>query len=277
MPELPEVETVVSDLKNAGLLGRRVEKASVTWPRTVSSHSPTSFAKALKGRRFTKASRRAKYIVLELDDGQTLLVHLRMTGKMNIEPGHKSRDKHEHVVLDLDDGRQLRYHDTRKFGRWTLLADADDVLGKLGPEPLSSGFTAHRFAEMLETRSRSLKPLLLDQEFVAGLGNIYVDEALWESELHPLTPANTLSYDQAASLRKSIRLVLRRGLRNMGTTLGTGAANFYSVSSRRGRNQDQLKVFRRQGEACPRCKAIIIRLVVGQRSTHICPDCQIEG
>jgi formamidopyrimidine-DNA glycosylase len=275
VPELPEVETVVSDLQKAGICGKAICAAHVGWPRTIATHSPRRFHQALQGRRIDQAWRRAKYIVLGLDNGQSILIHLRMTGRLNIEPAREERSRHEHVVIDFDDGSQLRFHDTRKFGRWSLVEDAAEALAHLGPEPMSKAFTASLFAGMLKGRSRALKPLLLDQSFVAGLGNIYVDEALWESHLHPLQNADTLSAEQAADLRKAIRLVLRRGLRNMGTTLGTGAANFYSVGTRRGRNQDQLKVFRRQGEACPRCGTVVERLIVGQRSTHICPACQV--
>ena len=283
MPELPEVETVCEDLRQAGLKDRRITQAKVHWPRTVATHTPSAFQKAIADRQVTDISRRAKYIVLTLSGNQsdaspqTLLIHLRMTGQFNLCESAPKRDKHEHVILTLDDGRTLRYKDTRKFGRWYLMQDADDKLGDIGPEPFDPAFTAKRFATMLTERSRALKPLLLDQTFVAGLGNIYVDEALWESHLHPESPANTVDKEHAKALHKAIRLVLKRGLKNMGTTLGTGNANFYSVGKRSGRNQDQLKVFRRTGQPCPRCATSVERLVVGQRSTHICPNCQTQG
>ena len=282
MPELPEVETVCQDLRDAGLCGSIITNARVHWPRTIATSSPAEFCKAIAQHQIMAVTRRAKYIILELaptenpsGPTQFLLIHLRMTGQLNIVEGAPKRDTHEHVILSLNTNTQLRYKDTRKFGRWYLVSDPEEKLASIGPEPFSKTFTPKRLATMLATRSRALKPLLLDQNFLAGLGNIYVDEALWESELHPEAPANSVTTEQAKRLHRAIRLVLKRGLKNMGTTLGTGKANFYSVGKRRGRNQDQLKVFRRTDAPCPRCTTPIIRLVVGQRSTHLCPSCQI--
>jgi formamidopyrimidine-DNA glycosylase len=197
-----------------------------------------------------------------------------MSGRLHHVPDKTPRSDHEHVILGFDDGSELRFHDTRKFGRLYLLERAEKILGRLGPEPLEPGFTAQRFAQMLKARCRLLKPLLLDQSFLAGLGNIYVDEALWESGLHPQRRSDLLSAAEARALHAAIRRVLRRGIKNLGTSLGTGKANFYSVSRRRGRNRDELKVFRRTGEPCPRCGSEIRRIVVGQRSTHLCSRCQ---
>jgi formamidopyrimidine-DNA glycosylase len=178
------------------------------------------------------------------------------------------------VILDLDDGRSLRYRDTRKFGRWSLVKDPATVLSRLGPEPLDKGFTATDFVRHLRPRRGKLKPLLLNQEVLAGLGNIYVDEALFSARLHPERSCATLSDAQLRVLYRSIREVLRRGIRTGGTTLGSGQGNFYSVAGRRGRNQDGLRVFRRNGEPCGRCGTTIARTIVGQRSTHLCPQCQ---
>jgi formamidopyrimidine-DNA glycosylase len=180
------------------------------------------------------------------------------------------------VALALEDGLELRLHDTRKFGRIYLVPDADGILGRLGPEPLAPAFTAAALFKQMQDRSRQVKPLLLDQAFVAGLGNIYTDEALWEAKIHPCRLADSLAPEEARALHAGIRRVLRRGLKNLGTSLGTGKANFYSVGRRRGRNRDELKVFRRTGEPCLRCTTPIQRLVVGQRATHICPECQKE-
>ena len=274
MPELPEVETVVRDLVAAGLQGRSVTSVEVHWPRTVGEPSVTAFRRRLNGRTIQSAHRRAKYICLTLDNGELLLIHLRMTGRLSITDGEGARLPHEHVIVGLDDGRTLRYHDTRKFGRWYLMADPERRLGDLGPEPFDPAYTGKVFSRDLRVRRRQLKPLLLDQTFIAGLGNIYVDEALWDAELHPAALADSVSQEDARLLHRAIRKVLKRGMRNLGTTLGTGNANFYSVGKRRGRNQDQLNVFRRTGEPCPRCGTTIERLVIGQRSTHICPECQ---
>ena len=275
MPELPEVETVVSDLQAAGIIGRRVLEARVRWQRTIATPSAQAFVRRIRHQRIDAISRRAKYIVIGLSGGDTVLIHLRMTGRLTLTSGKVPRDPHEHVVLRLDDDSVLRYHDTRKFGRWYLLADASHKLDALGPEPLEASFTGRRFAERLAGRFGALKPLLLNQAFLAGLGNIYVDEALWDAKLHPEQSAGHLKPAQVQALYRGIRKVLRRGIRNLGTSLGDGDTNFYSVGGRRGRAQDQLRVFRRTGDPCPRCRTPIKRIIVGQRSTHLCPRCQI--
>jgi formamidopyrimidine-DNA glycosylase len=176
-----------------------------------------------------------------------------------------------------ENGRQLRYYDPRKFGRFYLVENTADVIGHLGPEPLSRQFTAAALGLRLAARNRHLKPLLLDQGFLAGLGNIYADEALWHAGLHPLTRSSALNEKQVRRLHRAIRRVLRKGLANFGTTLGRGAANYYSLERGAGGNEEKLKVFRRQGLPCPRCRTTIQRLVVAQRGTHICPACQICG
>ena len=216
----------------------------------------------------------ANLLSWDLSQGLFLLVHLRMTGHMNWESRHKPRHRHEHVILEVEGKRELRFQDTRKFGRMCLTTDPQAVLGKLGPEPLANDFTLAGFSRMLHARGRQIKPLLLDQTFVAGLGNIYVDEALWEAGIHPRRISRSLSKKETAALYRAIPHVLRKGLKNMGTSLGTGAGNFYSVAGRQGRNADQLNVFRRVGRDCPRCGTVIQRLLVGQRSSHICPECQ---
>ena len=203
-----------------------------------------------------------------------MLLHLRMSGRLHLVEAGTPRIKHEHVIIKFDDKRQLRFHDTRKFGRIHLTSDPNRILGRLGPEPLDRRFTAKVLAKRLARHNRMLKPLLLDQQFVAGLGNIYVDEALWEARIHPCRLSSSLSGDEIKALRRAIPKVLKRGLKNLGTSLGTGETNFYSVASRRGRNKDELKVFRRTDLPCPRCKNTIERVVVGQRSTHICGKCQ---
>ncbi|MCP4400242.1 MAG: bifunctional DNA-formamidopyrimidine glycosylase/DNA-(apurinic or apyrimidinic site) lyase [bacterium] len=274
MPELPEVQTVVNDLNAAGLPGVSIRGAEVFWPKSVEPLSPEAFGQGLSGQSIQRIWRRAKYIVCDLSRGDQLLVHLRMSGRLHLARPEKPREKHEHVIIHLDDGRQLRFHDTRKFGRMSLLDSADRVLARLGPEPLEPGFTAKIFHDALHKHKRQLKPLLLDQHFLAGLGNIYVDEALWEARIHPQRLSSSLSGQEVRTLHKAIRKVLNKGLKNLGTTLGTGKANFYSVGRRQGRNRDELHVFRRTDLPCPRCETPVERLIVGQRSSHICPVCQ---
>lgn len=274
VPELPEVETVARDLRRAGLESRRIAQVGVFWPRTVAAISPRRFKRLLVGRRVQGIGRRGKYLVFELDGGLWILVHLRMTGQFRMDASRDDRDPHEHIILKLDNGQDLRFRDTRKFGRWTVTDRPEAILARLGPEPLDPGFTGRCFADRLGACRRMLKPLLLDQAFIAGIGNIYADEALWEARLHPRRRSDTLSAAEALRLYRSIRNVLRRGIRHMGTTLGSGRANFYSVGGRRGRNQDGLRVFRRTGCPCPRCGQAIERLLVAQRSTHVCRACQ---
>jgi formamidopyrimidine-DNA glycosylase len=274
MPELPEVQTLVNDLNAADLIGIPVTGARVYWPRTIAVPAPETFCRKIKNRRFSAISRRGKYLVFDVTDGYTMLLHLRMSGRLHLVAADTPRIKHEHVVLSFDDGRQLRFHDTRKFGRLSLLKDPAPILDRLGPEPLAPEFTVKVLGRILKGRRRLLKPLLLDQTIIAGLGNIYVDEALWEARLHPLRLASTLTKAEIRALRFAIPRVLKRGLKNLGTSLGTGKANFYSVARRRGRNKDQLRVFRRTDLPCPGCKSNIERIIVGQRSTHICSNCQ---
>jgi formamidopyrimidine-DNA glycosylase len=276
MPELPEVETVVRDLLDTDLVGRKIIDIRISWERTIENISARKFKSSVKGCRIVNVTRRAKYIVIELSSGQWLLIHLRMTGRVHIVSADTKREIHERVALVLNDGSELRFIDTRKFGRWTLLDDAQERLGKLGPEPLSAEFKPKHLFEILQSHHRKLKPLLLDQHVLAGLGNIYVDEAMWYAKVHPCSLSDTLTADESKALYTAIRKVLRKGIRSMGTSLGTGKGNFYSVAGRRGRNQDGLQVFRRDGEPCPRCDTIIDRMIVGQRSTHLCPKCQTD-
>jgi len=274
MPELPEVETVVRGLRAAGLEGAGIRDVLVQWPGTVAGATPAAFIRSLRGCRICRLTRRAKYIVAELDNHRHLLVHLRMTGQFRIEPPATVLDAHDRLVLILDDGRQVHFHDTRKFGRFQLVADPRQHLSALGPEPLTDEFTVDVLRRQLSGRRRRIKPLLLDQTCIAGIGNIYADESLWLARIHPLRRADTLTRTEINRLHQAIRTVLAKGVAAEGTTLGHGATNFYSVAGRRGRNADALQVFRRTGESCPRCGHIIARLVVGQRGTHICPQCQ---
>lgn len=274
MPELPEVQTIVNELNAAGLAGATIVAARVYWPRTIAGLSAPAFCRRLRGKSITAIRRRGKYIVVDFSDGASLLIHLRMSGRLRLAAEKTPRQKHEHVILVFDGHRQLHFHDTRKFGRLQLVREAGKVLDRLGLEPLDPAFTARALAARLERHRRLLKPLLLDQTCIAGLGNIYTDEALWEAKLHPCRSSASLSASEIKGLQRAIRRVLKRGLENLGTSLGTGQANFYSVAGRRGRNSDALRVFRRTGLACPRCKAPIERIIVGQRSTHLCRRCQ---
>jgi formamidopyrimidine-DNA glycosylase len=275
MPELPEVETIVSDLHKQGVVGERVIAVNINWPRSIAIPSHQQFIKTAKNKTIKDIRRRAKYLVFELNENYFLLLHLRMSGRLNLCKRNDLRSVHEHVILSFASGNDLRFHDTRKFGRCYLTKNPDDILGHLGPEPLSNDFKFDAFFKGLQKSKRSIKTLLLDQQFLAGLGNIYVDESLWDAKIHPESPGCFLKQSEARSLYSSIKKILKIGIKNLGTSLGKTDTNFYSVGKRRGRNQDQLKVFRREGEACPRCLQTIMRKVVGQRGTHFCHQCQI--
>ncbi|MBR9980273.1 MAG: bifunctional DNA-formamidopyrimidine glycosylase/DNA-(apurinic or apyrimidinic site) lyase [Desulfatitalea sp.] len=274
MPELPEVQTIVTDLLAADLTGKVIIDADVHWPATIATSPPGTFRRNISGRTIRDIRRRAKLILFELDNGWLLAVHLRMTGRFLLMDGVQAPDKHVHVVIALADGRRLWFHDTRKFGRFYLVDTPSVILGRLGPEPLDATFTAQKLASALAGRRRRIKPLLLDQTFLAGMGNIYVDEALWAARIHPLLPAESLLFAEIRALHGAIRRVLVQGVRNAGTTLGSGQSNFHSLGRTRGRNADALKVFRRTSQPCPRCKAPIRRIQVAQRSTHVCEACQ---
>jgi formamidopyrimidine-DNA glycosylase len=277
MPELPEVQTVVAGLAASGLLGATIRHTHVHWPRTIDRPSPHAFAKRVHSATIADVARRGKFIVVTLGNGLSLLVHLRMTGRFDLVRSDAPHDEHERVVFELDHLRELRFHDTRKFGRMYLVSDPAEILGQLGPEPLSDSFTSKWLHHALHAKHRMLKPLLLDQTFIAGLGNIYVDESLWDARLHPRRRSDSLTWHESRHLHRGIRRALRKGVRNLGTALGRGETNFRSLSEEEARNQEELNVFQRTGEDCPRCKTPVKRIIVGQRSTHICPACQSES
>jgi len=271
MPELPEVQTIIDDLIAAGVEGASIAAAGIRWPRTVAT---PDFVRRIQGRRILRISRRGKYLLFELEGPAYMLVHLRMSGRLHLRAAQSGPEPYERVIFTLHDGRRLCLHDPRKFGRIHLVDNTDQLLGALGDEPLEPAFTPSRLAEILRRRRRMLKPLLLDQTLIAGLGNIYVDEALWESGLHPRRSSASLTQDEIRRLHGAIRLVLKRGIANRGTSLGNGRSNFASIDRVRGENLHSLRVFRRDGRPCPRCGTTIVRLIVAQRGTHICPCCQ---
>lgn len=274
MPELPEVENAVRDLK-PWLVGRRVEDARVLWPRIVHQLSPESFVQRLAGRQITHVGRRGKFLLFHLDDGQVLLLHLRMTGRLWLVEGGEELDKHTHVVFDLDNGQQLRYQDMRKFGRFYLVDEVEDVVGKLGPEPLSESFTPFDLLDAVQGRRAAIKSLLLDQRILAGVGNIYADEALFRSGIDPRRPGHSLTLADCSRLHASIRQTLAEAIREGGSTLGNSAlSNYRRPNGVRGRYQDRHRVYRLAGKPCPVCGTTIQRIKLAQRSTHFCPTCQ---
>ena len=272
MPELPEVETFARQLKPA-LIGKKILSADLRWNRTLAAPSPKKFRQQIQGQQILDVGRRAKYFILHLSSlrpgsGQafSLIIHLRMSGDLILRDSTIIPGKHDRLIIELSGNKALVFNDTRKFGRVWLTANPDDVLGKLGPEPLGKEFTPQWLYSALHGKRRQLKPLLLDQTFIAGLGNIYTDEALHIAKLHPLAASDSVTEDQAEALREAIRKVLREGIRRNGASI--------DWVYRGGQFQNYFRVYDRVGKPCPVCGAEIQRIVVGQRGTHFCPQCQ---
>ena len=264
MPELPEVETERRRLA-AAIAGKRIAAARVDDARLTRPEDPQIVAGMLTGDRVVAVDRRGKYIVVRLESGHALLVHLRMTGGFRYAPA-----THERAVLELDDGSRVAYRDTRRFGTWLLTeeGDARHLLSvKNGPEPLGRAFTTDFLAGRLAGRKAPLKAAVLDQRTVAGLGNIYADEALWYARLDPLRPAGELEQHEIVRLRDGIRKALKLGIERQGADLGDGA---YAG----GRMQDEFRVYGREGEPCLRCGTPIVKARVGGRGTRYCPKDQ---
>ncbi|NLL84736.1 MAG: DNA-formamidopyrimidine glycosylase [Lentisphaerae bacterium] len=274
MPELPEVETVVRDLLTAGISGTTVKTCEFPWPNTADGLTPAEFTSRLCGKTISNATRRGKYIVLQLAQGGILLIHLRMTGKLRLATSPADTLPHDRLRITFTDGRSLILNDTRKFARARLGTSIDESLGHLGPEPLEPSFTAATLGKSLVHRKRAIKTLLLDQTIIAGIGNIYADESLFDAGIHPERLPATLSNAEIKKLHAAIRRALKKGIAANGTTLGNASTNFYSVAGRRGSNDTNLMVFRRNGLPCPKCDTTIERSVVGGRGTHHCPHCQ---
>ena len=264
MPELPEVETIARNLLPA-LVGRKVIAAQLLWPHSLETPSPGEFQERLTGQVIRETGRRGKFIILKLST-EYLLIHLRMSGDLRVEADTGALTAHDRLVISLDDGQRLVFNDTRKFGRVWLVADPASVTGDLGPEPLEDAFTPAVLYQALQARRRQLKPLLLDQTFLAGLGNIYVDESLHRARLHPLTPSQSVSPAQAEALWQGIRATLQEGIHRHGASI--------DWIYRGGDFQNYFRVYQRTGQPCPLCGTPVERILVGQRGTHYCPVCQ---
>ena len=267
MPELPEVETIRAHLAPR-VEGRTIVRAEILDPRLTRPHDLFEVAEELEGDRVVSVERRGKYLLLRLESGFGLLVHLRMTGGFHWQPV-----THERAVLELDDGTRLAYRDVRRFGTWLVVEDAElepYLATKNGPEPLGRRFTTAWLAAQLARRKAPLKAVLLDQRIVAGLGNIYADEALWRARISPLRPASDLSEDEVARVTRAIRAALRTGIARQGSTL----RDYSAPDGASGSMQDAFRVYGRDGEPCPRCRMTITKSRVGGRGTWFCPRCQ---
>jgi formamidopyrimidine-DNA glycosylase len=284
MPELPEVETIARQLRGL-VVGRRIATFESFWNRVTEPVPPAHFAARLSGREITGVGRRGKFVVLELDGGEALIVSLRMTGKLLFREQSAPDDKFVRAVIGFADGTVLRFADTRKFGRMAIVDRADlsengdrprvrpgiPLHRVLGIEPLTPRFTTRWLRDFLQLRGRSaIKPLLLDQRGIAGVGNIYDIEALWRARIHPLRTASSLRPDEIARLREALRFVLRKGIR-LG---GASRRDYVDARGGQGRMQREFQVYDRAGEPCPRCGRAVVRTVVGGRGTFHCPRCQ---
>ena len=274
MPELPEVETVARDLRrhllpDGGGPGPVVAGARVAWPGTLRDGDPPTFDRGVAGRRIEQIGRRGKQVVIDLDGGAFLTVHLKMTGQLFVVPAAQPRDPYERLALILDDGREIRFRDIRKFGRVGLYGADDDPFDGIGPEPLDPRFTLRLFRQLIRGRRSRLKPLLVDQAFIAGVGNIYADEALWRSRLHPLRTAATLHPPDERALYRNVIEILAEAVERRGSSIDD-----YPAPDGDGEMQERLDVYQRTGQPCLRCGRPIRRIVIGARATHFCSFCQ---
>ena len=285
MPELPEVETIRRQLE-PDLTGKAFEEVEVLDPYFAKPATPSVFEAEVKGRTVTDVGRRGKYLVFELDDGCSLVIHLRMTGSITLvapdgstNPGdariYRTGDEHKHLKarFTLDDGGELLFADPRRFGRG-FVAPPDELTeyfdSRLGVEPLSADFTVAEMARVSAGRTGPLKSFLLNQQVVAGVGNIYADEALHRAALHPLSPGGSMKPEHQEALRDGIVEALQRGL-DLG---GASIDDYRDARGESGAMQNEFLVHRREGEDCPRCGETIRRIVIGGRSTYFCPACQ---
>lgn len=270
MPELPEVETIARGLANA-VTGKTVQTVAVTMVKIAVAPPGVSFSEALAGETLTSVGRRGKYLVVQLGSGRRLTVHLRMTGRLIIQPpGTTTPHPYTHILLTFTDGSRLCFADVRQFGRMRLLEAGDPWDADGGLEPLSEDFTSERFVSMLDGRRTPIKTFLLDQKHIAGIGNIYACEALWEVGIRPNRPANKLTKPARRRLHGAIRDVLTRSI----DARGTSVDDYVDADGLRGGFQNQLSVYGRLGEPCVRCGKPIIRTVLGQRGTWWCRSCQ---
>ncbi|MBW8011782.1 MAG: DNA-formamidopyrimidine glycosylase [Chloroflexi bacterium] len=272
MPELPEVETIANSLKLGrdgaeSILGQTIARTDLLWHKTLALPSFKQFERRIIGQTVQDTGRRGKYLKILLSR-DVLLIHLRMSGDLIVGEGDQPLGSHPRLVLFMESGMQLSFTDTRKFGRVWLVEDPETILRNLGPEPLDSALTKEMFSERLLVRKRQIKQLLLDQSFIAGLGNIYTDEALHIAKIHPLTRASLLTQKQANLLFNTIRQILQKGIRRKG-------ASFDSVY-RGGGFQEIFQIYQRTDEPCLTCGTPISRIVIGQRGTHFCPNCQVQ-
>jgi len=269
MPELPEVETIKNGLV-PHLVGRVFTGVKVYDARPIQILKPDEFCNRLIGKEVKALKRRGKYLVIRISDGDNMVVHLRMTGALLWAPC--GEEPFTRVDFLMSNGGRLIYSDVRRFGTICLTREPEKIFGKLGVEPLSRAFTSSLLAKLLHTHMAPVKSVLLNQELIAGIGNMYADEALFSAGIHPQQPASSLKAAEIKSLHKAIIEVLEKGIRNKGASI----RNYRCADGEAGRAHEEFAVAHREGEKCPRCRKPVIRIVVGQRGTYYCPHCQIK-
>ncbi len=269
MPELPEVETTVNDLKPF-VIGKTIEKVDVLSDGTIAVPSVKEFRKGLIGRKIITLSRRGKHLVFELDNSTFLIIHMRMTGSLLLKPADEEPGNSVRVIIYLEDRTAIHFRDMRRFGKMWLVKDKNAVVGKLGPEPLEPGFTPGVLAKILDNRKIAVKGLLLDQTLIAGIGNMYADEALYHARIHPLRLGNSLTKAEVKRLHEAIQKVLTQGIRNKGASTET----YIRPEGIKGEAHLQFQVAHQKGKECPVCGGTIERIAVHQRGTFFCPECQ---
>lgn len=271
MPELPEVETIKNELL-PHIVGQRITGVSLFWEKMVRRPSVEEFRSRLIGQEITGITRRGKYFIFGLTGDEVLIIHLKMTGSLLLKSAPEEPDKFVRAIFYLDKGTALHFRDPRKFGAMWLVDDSNTVVGKLGPEPLEADFTPQLLAQRLNNRAASIKALLCDQTVIAGVGNMYADEALFAAEIHPLRSGKSLSLDEIEHLHRAIRQVLLAGIGNKGASV----ANYFRPDGTLGTAHSEFKVAHQGGKLCPVCGTPIERIVVRNRGTYFCPRCQPE-
>ncbi len=269
MPELPEVETIKNDM-SPYVIDQTIKSVTLLWEKMLQQPSKEEFVRIITGQKITALDRRGKYLIFELESGYKLIMHMRMSGSLML--GKDNPPPHTRAIVHLDNGNNIYFNDPRKFGKIQLVKDCECVLEKLGIEPLSDGFTPQVLAKLLDNRKTPIKGILLNQCLIAGIGNMYADEALFASKIHPTRLANSLSGDELNGLHKAIQEVLRLGIMNKGASV----TNYFRPDGDSGTAQKQFKVAHCKGKPCPVCKTPLQRIRVHQRGTYFCPHCQKE-
>jgi formamidopyrimidine-DNA glycosylase len=271
MPELPEVETIRLSVEPK-LTGRTIREVIVKHPGMLEGRSTADFIRGIKGKTIGQVERRGKYLLVRLDGDLVLALHLRMTGQLTVEPAERPTAAATYLVIKLDNQTELRFRDQRKFGKaFTFTAGAvPPSLSKLGPEPLAAEFTVAVLTKRLARHKLAVKKALLNQEIIAGIGNIYADEGLFVAGIHPARLTDSLTKSEIEQLYHAIRQVLNEGIKYRGTSI----RDYLDGEGKPGSYQDHLRVYGRKGQPCPVCGAPIAKMILGGRGTHFCPLCQ---